>query len=483
MKKILIFLMTILCISINCLEVEAQTSFYESEKIDGIFTKSVDGATSNYQKARVFRRTSDNKEAYCLEPFVFFDESKNYDNYDYATNLNNVAWEKIALIAHYGYGYGNHTDMKWYAITQLMIWQTAEPTKEFYFTRYLNGPKIEGAYTEEINEINNLIKDYETIPNFNYNTTHVVGKTVILTDTNKVLNNYYIDKGDDSIRIEDNKLIIEDLKEGKTSFMIKRKFENENDPAVFYYNSESQNLMTRGYIGDKILHVIVRGQPNKITLTKIDTDTNNITSQGDASLSGAIYGLYNEKDELIKKITIENDCQATIENLDYGKYYLQELTPGEGYTLNEEKYYFEVNQNTTNIDLKLKNKVIEKEITLHKEFGDTITSNTEENISFDIYNSKNELINTITTDNLGNAKITLPFGKYTIKQRNTTIGYKMVDDFTIDVNDKENDYYYKLYDYKIEVPNTRTKESTIPGYIFIIILIINIGKHLRKNAN
>jgi len=480
MKKIIIFLLTILCL-IKYSNVEAQTSFYEAEKIDGIFTKSVNGTTSNYQKARVFRRTSDNKEAYCLEPFITFDENQSYDNYGYATNLDEATWERIALLAHYGYGYGNHTDMKWYAITQLMIWQTAEPDKEFYFTRYLNGPKVE-IYQEEINEINNLIKNYQTIPNFNYNTTHVIGKKVILDDKEQVLNNYYIDKQEDYIRIENNKLIIENIKEGKTSIIIKRKLENENDPAIFYYNSESQNLMTKGYIGDKLLQVIVRGQPTKITITKIDFDTNSTTPKGDAKLNGAVYGLYNENDELLKKITIEKNCQATLENIDYGKYYLKEIIPGEGYTLNEEKYYFEINQKNTNIDLKLKNKVIEKEINIHKEFGDSITNSIEKDISFDIYNSKNELINTITTDHQGNAKITLPYGKYTIKQRNTTPGYKMIDDFIIEINDQKNDYYYKLYDYKIKVPDTRTKESSFPIYLIIIILTIKTGLYLKRNV-
>ena len=36
-----------------------------------------------------------------------------------------------------------------------MIWQAADPTGNFYFTDGLNGPRIT-AYTNEMNEINNL---------------------------------------------------------------------------------------------------------------------------------------------------------------------------------------------------------------------------------------------------------------------------------------------------------------------------------------
>ena len=42
---------------------------------------------------------------------------------------------KISMIAHFGYGYKNHTDVKWYAITQFMIWQAAY--SEFWYSSVL----------------------------------------------------------------------------------------------------------------------------------------------------------------------------------------------------------------------------------------------------------------------------------------------------------------------------------------------------------
>lgn len=471
--------MTILYISSKCLNVEAQTNFYEAEKIDGIFTKSIDGQNAHYQKARFFRRTADNKEAYCLEPFMFFDESKNYQEYDHATNLSKETWRKIVLTANFGYGYANHTEPKWYAITQFMIWQIAEPTKEFYFTSYLNGPKIE-PYNNEIKEIKSLINNYETIPNINYNSSSTVGSTITLTDTNGVLNNYYIAENNGSAKIENNQLIITNIKEGQNSIIIKRKLNNDPTPAIFYYNNESQNLMTKGITGEKTLQVIINGTTNKITLTKIDEDTNTTISKGDAELAGAIYGLYNENDELIKEILINKNKQAILENLTYGKYYLKEIKAGTGYTVNKEKYPLEITKDTNNINIVLKNKVIEKEITIHKEYGSKENTTTEKDISFDIYNSKNELVDTITTDEQGNAKIILPYGKYLVKQRNTTIGYKMIDDFTIDVTESESDYYYKLYDYQIEVPDTGIKNNKVIDNLFLLSLICLIGVYFRK---
>lgn len=480
MKKILIFLITICCIGITDTTVNAET-FYEAETIDGIYTKSVNGQTAFYQKARLFRRTSDQKEAYCLQPFARFNESTNYTQQGYSSTLPEEIWRKMALIAHYGYGYENHTDIKWYAITQLMIWKIAEPTKDFYFTNGLNGPRV-NSYINEMNEINQLINHYETIPNFDYNTEKVIGTTQILTDTNNVLNYYDIDQNNGNARIENNQLIITNIEEGPQTIIIKRKLDQERDPAIFYENPNSQNLMTKGYLEEKRLSVTVTGKKTTVEITKVDEDTEQISPKGEGSLIGAIYGLYDINDNLLERITIKEDSTAYLENLDYGTYYLQEIQAGIGYTLNEEKVYFELNQKIENIHLKLKNKVIEREITLHKEYGENGHTKLEKNISFDIYNWQNELVDTITTDEQGNAKITLPYGTYIIKQRNTTEGYQKVEDFTITVNEENHDYYYSLYDYKIEVPNTRIKENN--SYLFIVLLILTTGFYLRKkNVN
>lgn len=470
--------MTIFCIGISCQEVKAE-SFYEAEKIDNLFTKSVDSQSTHYQKARFFRRKSDNKEAYCLEPFAYFDETASYGANNTPINIDENTWKKLSLIAHFGYGYQNHTEQKWYAITQLMIWQEVEPTKDFYFTSSLNGPKIE-IYQEEMNEINNLINNFNTVPSLNYNTNNIVGKKVIITDTNNVLNNYKIEETNNNIKIENNQLIIENLKKGEQKITLKRKMENTDNSALFYYNSKSQNLMTRGATEEKVLQVLVNGTTNKITIKKIDRDTQSTIPSGDAILINAIYGLYDSNNNLIKKLTIDKDSTATIENLDYGKYYIKELAPGEGYTLNNEIKWIEITDKTTNVELILENKVIEKEITIHKEYGNKNNTINEANISFDIYNSKNELVTTITTDKNGDAKVILPYGKYTVKQRNTNTGYNKVDDFEINITDEESDYYYKLYDYKIEVPNTRVKENN--SYL-LLILILCLLPLIKKHAN
>lgn len=103
-----------------------------------------------------------------------------------------------------------------------------------------------------------------------------------------------------------------------------------------------------------------------INLVKEDKDTGN-RPQGDATLTGAVYGLYakedildpsmdgtviHKKDSLVGKITTDKNASGTIENLYLGEYYWQEISSSEGYELDETKYPFTASykdQNTITI--------------------------------------------------------------------------------------------------------------------------------------
>lgn len=91
-----------------------------------------------------------------------------------------------------------------------------------------------------------------------------------------------------------------------------------------------------------------------INLVKEDKDTGD-RPQGEATLEGAVYGLYakedildpsmdgtvlHKKDSLIGQITTDKNASGTIENLYLGEYYWQEISPSEGYELDETKYPF-----------------------------------------------------------------------------------------------------------------------------------------------
>ncbi|MCL1896658.1 MAG: SpaA isopeptide-forming pilin-related protein, partial [Clostridiales bacterium] len=88
----------------------------------------------------------------------------------------------------------------------------------------------------------------------------------------------------------------------------------------------------------------------KISLFKLDRNTEKPVPQGDASLMGAVYGLFmNEdrehpngtkytKDQRIAEAVTDKDGKIVFEDLFPAKYYIKELKPSEGYLLDETIY-------------------------------------------------------------------------------------------------------------------------------------------------
>ena len=87
-------------------------------------------------------------------------------------------------------------------------------------------------------------------------------------------------------------------------------------------------------------------------LSKEDSETGR-SAQGDATLEGAVYGLYARevvthpdgvsgvlypKDAQVATMTTDADGNASVSDLYPGKYYVKEITPPEGYVLDEREH-------------------------------------------------------------------------------------------------------------------------------------------------
>ena len=424
---------------------------------------------TDFQKARFFRRRDNNDFAYCIEPFEYFDESYQHESVDIPNSPSKENLDRIKKIAHFGYGYTNHTDIKWYAITQLMIWQAADQSGDYYFTNGLNGSRI-NPFQNEIDEINYLINQYETLPSItNQSYTIVEGKELLLEDTNNVINLF---QTNDKIEKINNKIIIKNLNAGEYQYNLFKNDNIYNKPLIFYQSNNSQNLIQTGDLETRTVSFKVNVIKTNIEITKIDKTTQEIIPQGDAELDGAIFNLYNINNEKINEYKIENN-QIIIKNIDFGKYYIKESAPGKGYQLNPEKYYFEISANSPKANIVVENKVIEKTITIDKKYGDNNNLQPEKNIQFNIIDNKNEIIKTIETNEEGKASITLPYGSYKISQINTTAGYNKVEDFYINIDDEENETI-ELSDMIIPIPNTHTETNNKIFFIIIKFLLLII---------
>lgn len=459
MKKILLIIFLFFC----CTTVYAQErKFYVSEYISGISYVKYDGKTHYYRNAPIIKDASTGEIAYCIEPFTLLVDYTTYSSdssYNSRYNISKENWDKAKLIAYYGYGYKGHTDKKWISITQLTIWRTLYPNYQFDWIDNTTSRKTIYPYNSEIKELNDLVNSHYTLPSLDESYEFGINESLEINDTNNVLSNYTIKSSDFDVSISNNKLIIkttDEEKEGKIVF--ERAGKKYNDSVLFYYNSSSQNVIERGNITPVNFEIKIKVSSGKIIVEKIDNETNENIPQGDASLDGAIFELYDEDMKFLEEGTVENGF-IEFENLSFGKYYIKEKTPGKGYYLNNEIYEIEINENNLEPQITIGNDIIKSKVKIIKFYGTKKDYNEnkmkiEKGITFDIYNKNNELVYSGTTDNDGVIELYLPYGDYVIKQKNTTSGYQLIDDYYFAINEENNlSIDIPFYDFKIEVPN------------------------------
>ena len=390
---------------------------------------------SSYQLAMYY---VDGKLAYCVEPGVMI-YSTTYAIGDWnVTSLTPAQRLRIEQIGYYGYEYPGHQNVRYYMAAQELIWKTVTPLSASWTTEARGGGSIINIDAEK-NEIERLIARSNVRPSFNNQTVNaVIGDEVILTDTNNILSDYSVyDGGNQDVSINGNQLKIKVNNTGDSQIkLIIRNY--DKDVNLVYYNTNSQKLAhTR--LSDPVTSVLrLHSTAGNVTINKQDKDTKKSEPQGEATLEGAIYDVYNSNDEIVTTITTNSEGKITSSNLpSLGHYYLKERTPSEGYTLDETKYEFDMTMDNLYPVIKVYEKVIEREFDFTKVYANNKTGimKPEVGIKFGFYNNKNELVKEIKTNDDGFLKIVLPYGTYTVKQLTTTKNHEYIDDFTIEVKE------------------------------------------------
>ena len=195
----------------------------------------------------------------------------------------------------------------------------------------------------------------------------------------------------------------------------------------------------------------------KATITKVDAETG--AAQGDASLAGAVYGVYHGSD-LIDQYTTNASGQFTTKEYICGdNWYIQEISPSSGYLLDTtkypvgaepDKYTLEHNQ----IPIGVKEQAIKGKIQIHKQY-ETLegTPKDEAAAEFQVYlksagsydKAKASERDTIITSASGYAVTkNMPYGTYIVHQTKGGAGREFVDDFEVMISANNQTYSYEL---------------------------------------
>lgn len=456
--KILLMMSMFICLDVSAAEYVDSFDEHGMWIANEFINKTKNGSTK-YQQMTLIVRKSDGRYVYCIEPGMSINENNSIKGYNYNhaffADITQAQWERINLLSYYGYGYGNHTDIKWYVITQYMIWQTNNLGYDIYFTDKLNGNRIT-KYTEEIQELENLVNSYTIIPNFD-NVKMLYGDTIKVTDKNNVLNNYVITHTDDlNVCNTNNELTITANNYGSNHIIFTKHNKRFGNDSIVYIADGYQNLLLPGNLSTIYHRREVEVVYGSVSLNKLDFDTNSNASFGSGSLDNAKYGLYDESNNLLETNITKNARINFNTKLKKGRYYIKELEPSVGYLLDEEKHYFDITSNIYNVELTVHEKIITETVEILKlldNHKDGIMYY-EKNAEFTVYKD-NKIYKKYVTDEFGKVKFELPYGEYTIKQTGTTSGYNKISEFKIIVkeNGKNNEYIFKneLLKYRLKV--------------------------------
>ncbi|EAF3595181.1 hypothetical protein CUJ98_13735 [Listeria monocytogenes] len=237
-----------------------------------------------------------------------------------------------------------------------------------------------------------------------------------------------------------------------------------------------------------LLNVTNKAISFQVKVKKADTETGD-TAQGDASLIGAKYGVYEDAaaTKLLDEITIGQDLTATSKKILLGEasktVYVKETKAPTGYNIDKTIYPVKIDQkddvtelllgNATSKDtvikggfelIKFANKPLlqsmlndlpegQKQALQGAEFTATLKST-------------GVVAQTQTTDLNGAASFTgLPYGTYVVSETKTPTGYKAVADFEVTISEEGQKFHYILEDKVIEAKVKIVKKDIETGKI------------------
>lgn len=406
------------------------------------------GSQAKWEQTQMILRNSDGAFVYCIQPFVTINSDSTYnvttEDMHAVANISYENWKRIERVAYYGYGYNengvDHTDIRWYPATQMLIWRLADPTVDSYFTTTSGGQRNDLILANEMAEINRLVDSHTTTPNFtDVPNQMVIGNTITINDSNNVLSGFNVENVvGGKISKNGNSLNITPTQVGDMTFSLNKNGNYYGEPTRLYYAVDSQNVVRRGNIDPIRKPMKIKVVGGKVTPNKYDDETLTNKPQGEATLEGAVYGIYKEDGTKVGSVKTGKDGRVTSDYLpSLGKFYLLEEKASNGYLLDKNKYYFEITLDNLYPEVQVFEKVISLDFDFTKVYADDKTGimTPETGVVFGIYNNKGEEVRKLTTDKQGNIKFKLSYGTYTVKQLTSTSGHEKADDFTLEVRE------------------------------------------------
>ena len=201
-----------------------------------------------------------------------------------------------------------------------------------------------------------------------------------------------------------------------------------------------------------------------LTVTKTDAETK--TAQGNATLAGAIYGIY-DNGKLVDKYTTDKNGSFTTSYYVCGdNWTLKEIKPSKGYLLDETEYHigseakkYTIENNSISIGVTEDILMGKISIIKHTDDGSTKIETPEKGAEFQVYlksaggysKAKETERDILTCDEYGFAETKdLPYGIYTVHQTKGWNGTEFIADFDVFISENNKTYKYLINNASLE---------------------------------
>ncbi len=229
---------------------------------------------------------------------------------------------------------------------------------------------------------------------------------------------------------------------------------------------ETQKSQTVKVESGKTATVTFKNVLKKWNLTVTKTDAETKSAQSDATLAGAVYGIYNNGKLVDKYTTDKNGSFKTSYYVCGDNWTLKEIEPSEGYLLDETEYHIgaEAKKYTienNSISMGVTEDILKGKISIikHTDDGSTKIETPEKCAEFQVYlkssgsyakATESERDNLIC-DEYGFAETKdLPYGTYTVHQTKGWNGTEFIADFDVFISENNKTYKYLINNASLE---------------------------------
>ncbi|WP_164489216.1 SpaA isopeptide-forming pilin-related protein [Ruminococcus sp. Marseille-P6503] len=282
---------------------------------------------------------------------------------------------------------------------------------------------------------------------------YIGGRTFTITGNGK---SYTIKTDSDGVAILSDIPVYNSNNE-KITYTISEK----NVPVKYVVPADQTATLT----ADATTTVIFKNVLKKFTAEVVKKDSETVAAQGNGTLAGAVYGIYRDGELVDTYTTDENGYFKTKEYV-CGNYTIQEISPSEGYLLDETVYpvgseakNFTIESNL--IPMTVTEDVIKGKISIikHSDDGSTQIETPEVGAEFEVYlkstgsyeAAKDSEKDYLVCDKNGYAQTKdMPYGIYTVHQTKGWDGTEFIADFDVYISENGQTYRYLINNAEFE---------------------------------